>query len=275
MSVSPISASYPYGQSITFSGTATDAEDGNISAKIIWNSSLDGTIGTGATISRTLSAGTHTITASATDSAGTTGKATMNLSINPNTAPSVSISVAPVSASYFSNQTITFTGTATDTEDGNISAKIAWSSSLDGVLGTGQTISKILSAGTHLVTASVKDSASASGNSTAQVIVKIFDAPPSLSITVSPVATSYDYGTAITFTGTALDPEDGSISGKITWVSDVDGNLGTGATSVTSTLSAATHNVKASIGDSAGNSTSSSVTVVVKKLNNGLIKRRK
>ena len=57
------------GDSVTFSGTATDPEDGTISADIMWTSSLDGPIGTGASFSTaSLSLGTHTITAEVTDS---------------------------------------------------------------------------------------------------------------------------------------------------------------------------------------------------------------
>ena len=52
-------------------GTATD-EDGDLAASLAWSSSLDGAIGSGASFSTTtLSLGSHTITASVTDSGGT------------------------------------------------------------------------------------------------------------------------------------------------------------------------------------------------------------
>ena len=63
-------ASYPEGASITFSGSANDTQDGNLSARLTWTSSLAGPIGSGASFSRTLPAGTHVITASVTDSGG-------------------------------------------------------------------------------------------------------------------------------------------------------------------------------------------------------------
>ena len=56
--------------SITFTGTSTDLEDGNLSAEIIWTSNLDGALGTGGSVSATLSAGTHRIKASVTDADG-------------------------------------------------------------------------------------------------------------------------------------------------------------------------------------------------------------
>lgn len=80
------------GTSVTFTGTATDTQDGNLSASLAWTSSINGTIGTGASFSTsTLSAGTHTITASVTDSGGLQGSASISLTVQapaPPTAPS-------------------------------------------------------------------------------------------------------------------------------------------------------------------------------------------
>jgi len=62
-------SSFASGTLITFSATASDAEDGNLSASITWTSAPDGSIGTGATFNTSeLSVGTHTISASVTDS---------------------------------------------------------------------------------------------------------------------------------------------------------------------------------------------------------------
>ena len=65
--------SYVEGTSITFSGSATDPEDGGISNLIQWTSDDDGLIGIGSSISNSsLSVGSHSITASVTDSYGNT-----------------------------------------------------------------------------------------------------------------------------------------------------------------------------------------------------------
>jgi hypothetical protein len=53
---------------ITFTGTATDPDDGDISSLIDWQSDIDGAIGTGASLITTLSEGTHVITATVTAS---------------------------------------------------------------------------------------------------------------------------------------------------------------------------------------------------------------
>jgi hypothetical protein len=60
--------SFTSGTSISFTGTATDAEDGGLSGALVWTSSADGQIGTGGSFICSLTAGTHTITASVTDS---------------------------------------------------------------------------------------------------------------------------------------------------------------------------------------------------------------
>lgn len=74
-------ASYPEGASITFSGSAIDGQDGDLSASLKWTSNLAGQIGTGASFSRTLAAGSHVIAATATDSGALTGTAQVTLTV--------------------------------------------------------------------------------------------------------------------------------------------------------------------------------------------------
>ena len=80
------------GQNISFTGTATDAQDGNLTAGLSWTSSLDGAIGSGGSFSRALSLGDHTIQARVTDSKGATSTATLTLHvINPTTVTFTSV----------------------------------------------------------------------------------------------------------------------------------------------------------------------------------------
>ena len=72
------------GQSVSFSGSATDPEDGSLSGSLSWTSSIDGAIGNGASFSTTsLSLGSHTITASVTDSGGLSGSDMISISVTP------------------------------------------------------------------------------------------------------------------------------------------------------------------------------------------------
>lgn len=66
----------------TMDATATDTEDGDISASITWNSSLDGNIGSGASISPTLTDGSHLITTEVTDSGSNTSSDAISITVS-------------------------------------------------------------------------------------------------------------------------------------------------------------------------------------------------
>jgi hypothetical protein len=154
-------ASFVEGTDITFAGTATDKEDGKLTAYLTWTSSLDGWIGSGGSFARTLSVGTHAITAAVTDSGGLSHSSQVTITVAQvvsNTAPTVSISSPGNDASFAEGTAVTFSGSASDFEDGDLTPKLMWTSSVDGALGTGTGFSRILSAGLHVVAATVTDS---------------------------------------------------------------------------------------------------------------------
>ena len=77
-------SSFEDGDNINFTGTAIDPQQGNISASISWSSSIDGNFGSGASVNiSTLSLGTHTITAAATDNDNFTGTDQITISVLP------------------------------------------------------------------------------------------------------------------------------------------------------------------------------------------------
>ncbi|MEM8997432.1 MAG: reprolysin-like metallopeptidase, partial [Acidobacteriota bacterium] len=72
------------GDLLTFQATATDPEDGSLSASIGWTSSIDGPFGVGATVQTSgLSIGVHTITAAVVDGDGNRSTATITLTVEP------------------------------------------------------------------------------------------------------------------------------------------------------------------------------------------------
>tara|TARA_A100000171_G_scaffold45481_4_gene49279 strand:- start:6582 stop:8510 length:1929 start_codon:yes stop_codon:yes gene_type:complete len=79
------------GSSVNFVGSSNDNEDGNLSGSLVWTSSLDGQIGTGASFSTSsLSVGSHTITASVSDSGGLNASDSVSITIEqdqPNDTP--------------------------------------------------------------------------------------------------------------------------------------------------------------------------------------------
>jgi hypothetical protein len=74
-------ASFGLGAVTIFSATAVDSEDGNLSNRIVWTSSVQGRIGVGSTVTGALSAGTHVITATVTDNAGNSRSARVAITI--------------------------------------------------------------------------------------------------------------------------------------------------------------------------------------------------
>ena len=70
-----VGATLVAGSRATFTATATDPTDGDVSATLRWTSDRSGQIGTGRTFQAALTAGIHVITAVATDKGGLTGQA--------------------------------------------------------------------------------------------------------------------------------------------------------------------------------------------------------
>ncbi len=90
-----------------------------------------------------------------------------------NTAPTVSISAPANGTTFTEGDAVTFTGSASDTEDGNLSSSIAWSSSINGALGSGSSITTSnLSVGTHTITASATDSGGLTGSASRSVTIQ-------------------------------------------------------------------------------------------------------
>jgi subtilisin family serine protease len=102
----PDGSTFTQGDSVTFTGTAEDPEDGDISSSIVWTSSINGQFGTGASVTTSsLSVGTHTITAAATDSGGKSGSDTITVTINPAGAITLSANGYKYRGNYYADLT--------------------------------------------------------------------------------------------------------------------------------------------------------------------------
>jgi hypothetical protein len=146
------------GETVTFTGDAFDPDGAVVSYQ--WTSSLDGDLGAEKGFSRMgLSAGTHTISFRVRDDRGDWSPlVTRSLEIRPppvNQPPTARIiSIAPSPAT--AGETVKLTGVGEDS-DGTI-VEYRWSSSLQGVLGTGTPLSVAdLLEGVHFITLAVKD----------------------------------------------------------------------------------------------------------------------
>ncbi len=142
-----------------------------------------------------------------------------------------------------------FSGEGLDAEDGILSGiSLVWSSNIDGTLGTGAVINtSTLTPGTHSISLTATDSKGAS--SSTSIIIFINQWPTTL-FTSPTDGSSFNNIDDITFVGSAIDPEDGVLSGtSLVWKSNKDGNLGTGE-SITTKLSIGTHFITLTAADS-------------------------
>ncbi|MEP4078286.1 PQQ-dependent sugar dehydrogenase [Haloferula sp.] len=203
-------STFPAGNTINFTGSASDLEDGDISSSIAWSSDLDGAIGTGASVlSSTLSPGTHQITASVTDSGTLSESDSISLTILPaNTAPTLAITAPNGGDTFDVDEEVTFTATASDNEDGDLASSIEWTSNLDGSFGSGASVaSTTLSEGTHVITAEVTDSGSLDASEAISVTIGSSSSDLIVEITAPGDGSDFASGQEITFTATATDPD--------------------------------------------------------------------
>jgi hypothetical protein len=253
-----------FGAAVTFTGTATDAESGNLASQIQWTSSRDGALGTGASITRSnLSPGSHTITARVTDPGGLVGE--REITVNVGHPPTVTIT-SPANNAIIVTTTLpslTLAATATDVEDGEVASQIQWTSSLDGPLGTGAAIGASgLRVGTHVLTAAVTDSTGVTGQAQVTIRVRTPNVAPTVTITAPANGASTPAGTSVTLIASASDDFDGPLSPQIHWTSSRDGDLGIGA-SRTVTLREGAHTLTASVTDSDGAAGSAQIAFTV------------
>jgi hypothetical protein len=210
-----------------------------------------------------------------TDDDGATGSDTVSVTVEdvpppppPNQAPTAD---AGVDRTVNEGATVRLTGTGTDI-DGTIEA-YSWQqiSGLAVVITNADMADAFFTAPAVEVTQdltfrlTVTDDDGATGSDTATITVTDTapsNTAPSVIIDQPADDAAFNSSDKIVLAATATDPEDGVISDDIVWTSDLDGNLGTGATFST-TLSIGVHILTASITDSGGSSASDSVTITV------------
>lgn len=105
---------------------------------------------------------------------------------------------------YPEGSDISFTGTGEDIEGGALDGtSLAWSSDADGQLGTGETVSSMLSTGSHTITLEATDSGGATGTDTITITVNA--APVIDNMVTSPARVNVSTPTAINWSITDAD----------------------------------------------------------------------
>ena len=265
------SQSFVQGAAVSFAGTGTDPESGALSgASLVWTSSRDGQIGTGASFSRSnLTLGAHTITLTATDPQGATGTATISITIvtPPNQPPTAAISQPADNSTIVQGSSVSFAGSGTDPETGALSgASLVWTSSRDGQIGVGASFSTTtLSLGTHTITLKATDAQGAFGS--AAITIAVVPPPnqaPIATITAPGTNTTVVQRTTVAFAGNANDPESGALTGAaLVWTSSLDGQIGTGTSFSTSSLSLGTHTITLTAMDPQGATGTATMVITI------------
>lgn len=88
-----------------------------------------------------------------------------------NTPPAVTILSPTASATYSVGEPVVLAAIATDAEDGDLTAAITWSSSLDGALSPAATGEVLLTVGSHVLTARATDTDGAEGSAAVSVTI--------------------------------------------------------------------------------------------------------
>lgn len=149
-----------------FIASASDPEDGALAgASIVWRSDrIVAPLGSGVSITTLLVPGMHAVTCTATDSNGNVGTATVRVTSR---SPVAVINHPGDGERRSAVSSIPFVGVGRDFEDGSLPASaLVWTSNLDGMIGTGLSFNRMLTAGTNVVTLTVTDSGGNTGTDT-------------------------------------------------------------------------------------------------------------
>src|SRR5262249_42502549 len=137
----------------------TDDFDEDLGEHLHWTSDIDGPLPGGVAPTLVLSAGTHRLTARVTDSDGAEAEVEVHVTVQPApgaSAPTIAITSPSDTIVVTRGTVVTLVATASDTVDGDLSARIVWSEGGDDLLGAGPILSTAaLDDGVNVITAAV------------------------------------------------------------------------------------------------------------------------
>lgn len=250
---------------INFVGAASDSEDGNIGAQIVWIDSVLGRIAAGTNFFLSLgTVGTHNVSARVTDSDGNSTNKSIVVTITNaivRSAPSLVITCPTNGAILPSASIPLFTASAIDSVQGDISSGIYWYLS-DYCYGTGDPacytptgasfqLGLGSAEGNYTYTLAVTNNV---GSNTVAKVSFFLDQgftnnPPAIWISQPVGGSTCAQGSPVVFVGGALDDFDGNLSSTIKWTSSLSGSLGTGASVTNASLSVGSHTITAMVND--------------------------
>ena len=265
---SPIQASLHAPGYITYSGAATDAEDGvEDASSFVWYQAIQGQsdvkIGEknrDISLNVTVPA-TYVVTLQVNDVLGAVGEASVTFRINAT--PTASI-ISPANAHIFQkNESIAFIGSGNDIEDGSIpSASLTWTfDDSQKLTGTNVTRSD-LTAGTQTIKLQSTDRLGA--KSDVNSIQVYINTNPEITSVLPASGSDFLESNAVSFSMVASDPDGAILPANVEWLEGTT-LLGTGNPFSINTLSSGNHTIIASISDGMGGHTSSTTFVIINK----------
>jgi len=248
---------------LQFTVNAQDDEDGDISSQVTWWLDDVNTGSTGASFEHIFAIGGYTITAKVVDSALNETTLTWNLLIVslPNPPPEIIINSPDNDSQYDNGQMVNFVATATDQNDGDISADIQWLLN-DGVISQGANFNQTFNVGFYTVIARVANSVQSI--SQAEVSFTVNEAVVTLpEITINTPSNNGQYNEAetVNFTASATDQIDGDISGNIQWL--LNSEVISQGENFSQTFSSGSYTIVAIVENSKQGSSQTEVTFIV------------
>lgn len=196
---------YQASATVTFTGSATDVEDGAIATnRLVWTFP-DNSMQTGSSVSfNKFAYGTSTVKLSAYDSKSEWA-ATQSRQIYTNNPPKIT-KILPASGTVAQlGSNITFQGTASDA-DSFQTLTYNWSSGST-VLGTTNPLVRTLPAGIYNITLTVNDGTTGTGNSVSSYSRLVVNQPPVMNITAPTNNSVIPLNKVITFNGNGLSTQ--------------------------------------------------------------------
>ena len=241
------------GQLVVFDGLGSSAPDGFVQ-DYQWEFG-DGSSASGDVVRHTYgSAGTYTATLTTTSDGGETATDTVEVTIEPNQAPSATATANRTDTKI--SEPVAFDGSATDS-DGRVT-DYTWDFG-DGTTASGPSVTHTFTAADdYTVTLTTRDNDGATSTDTVQVSV-VPNQPPSASVSANKTAAKIDR--PISFDGSGSSDPDGSIT-SYEWRFG-DGSTASGPTATHSYGSAGTYDASLTVTDDNGDSTTETVTISI------------
>ncbi|MEM0926048.1 MAG: dockerin type I domain-containing protein, partial [Planctomycetota bacterium] len=216
-------------------------------------------LGNTASISPSLSVGTHTLTLTVTDNEGATGSDTVVVTVNANQGPSADAGADRTvsDADGSGDQVVALIGSGSD-PDGSI-ASYLWTEGTT-VIGNTASISPSLSVGTHSLTLTVTDNGGATDNADVIVTIAANQGPTANAGDDKTVTDDDDNGSeTVTLSGSGSDADGSIVTYQWTRGADVLGNTA----SISPTLDVGTHVLTLTVTDNGGATATDTVEVIV------------